>query len=52
MDADAIVVLDRGVVAEIGTHAQLLQTAGLYADMWQRQVQDNGSSSINFDSMT
>ena len=33
MDADTIVVLDRGLVAEVGTHAQLLQTAGLYAAM-------------------
>jgi ATP-binding cassette subfamily B protein len=37
MDADQIVVLDEGRVAERGTHAQLLRKNGLYAEMWQRQ---------------
>jgi ATP-binding cassette subfamily B protein len=37
MDADEIVVLDEGRVAERGTHAQLLRKGGLYAEMWQRQ---------------
>ena len=37
VDADQIVVLDQGRVAERGTHAQLLRKRGLYADMWERQ---------------
>jgi ATP-binding cassette, subfamily B, heavy metal transporter len=37
IDADQIVVLDQGRVAERGTHAQLLRKGGLYADMWARQ---------------
>jgi ABC-type transport system involved in Fe-S cluster assembly fused permease/ATPase subunit len=37
VDADQIVVLDQGRVAERGTHAQLLANGGLYADMWTRQ---------------
>jgi len=37
VDADQIVVLDLGRVAERGTHAQLLRRGGLYADMWARQ---------------
>jgi ATP-binding cassette subfamily B protein len=37
VDADQIVVLDAGRVAERGTHAQLLRKNGLYADMWARQ---------------
>jgi len=37
MDADQIVLLDEGQVAERGTHAQLLRKGGLYAEMWQRQ---------------
>ena len=36
-DADQIVVLDAGQVAERGTHAQLLRADGLYAEMWARQ---------------
>jgi len=37
VDADQIVVLNEGRVAERGTHAQLLGKNGLYADMWTRQ---------------
>jgi ATP-binding cassette, subfamily B, heavy metal transporter len=37
VDADQIVVLNEGRVAERGTHAQLLRANGLYADMWARQ---------------
>ncbi|HEY0446493.1 MAG TPA: ABC transporter ATP-binding protein/permease [Allosphingosinicella sp.] len=37
VDADQIVVLDQGRVAERGTHAQLLRKDGLYAEMWARQ---------------
>jgi len=37
VDADQIVVLNDGRVAEKGTHAQLLRKNGLYADMWTRQ---------------
>jgi ATP-binding cassette, subfamily B, heavy metal transporter len=35
--ADRIVVLDRGRVAESGTHETLLATQGLYAQLWQAQ---------------
>jgi ATP-binding cassette subfamily B protein len=35
--ADDIIVLDQGVIAERGTHAQLLAQGGLYASMWNRQ---------------
>ena len=37
VDADQIIVLDQGRVAERGTHAQLLRKNGLYAEMWARQ---------------
>jgi ATP-binding cassette subfamily B protein len=37
VDADQIVVLDAGRVAERGTHAALLAKNGLYAEMWTRQ---------------
>ncbi|CCE00226.1 ABC transporter ATP-binding protein/permease [Bradyrhizobium sp. STM 3809] len=35
--ADEIIVLDRGRIAERGTHADLLAKGGLYAGMWNRQ---------------
>jgi ATP-binding cassette, subfamily B, bacterial len=34
---DRIVVLDRGRIVEQGTHAQLLESNGLYARYWSRQ---------------
>ncbi len=37
INADEIVVLDRGRVVERGRHADLLARNGLYADMWSRQ---------------
>jgi ATP-binding cassette subfamily B protein len=38
VDADQIVVLDEGRVAERGTHDELLERGGLYADLWYRQA--------------
>ncbi len=37
-NADEIVVLDDGAIAERGTHADLLGRGGLYADLYQRQL--------------
>ena len=34
---DRLVVLDDGAISEMGTHAQLLENKGLYADLWARQ---------------
>ena len=38
VNADQIIVLDDGRVAERGTHDQLLENNGLYADLWYRQA--------------
>jgi ATP-binding cassette, subfamily B, heavy metal transporter len=35
--ANQILVLDKGVIVERGTHEQLLAHGGLYASMWNRQ---------------
>ncbi len=37
VEADEIIVLDKGHIAERGTHAQLLRKKGLYASLWNRQ---------------
>jgi ABC-type transport system involved in Fe-S cluster assembly fused permease/ATPase subunit len=37
VDADEILVLDRGRIVERGTHGRLLARGGLYADLWRRQ---------------
>ncbi|MEL7542076.1 MAG: ABC transporter ATP-binding protein, partial [Pseudomonadota bacterium] len=34
---DRLVVLDNGGITEMGTHAELLENGGLYADLWARQ---------------
>jgi ATP-binding cassette subfamily B protein len=44
VDADEIIVLADGRIAERGTHADLLRRDGLYAAMWRRQ-QHNGDES-------
>lgn len=36
-DADQILVMDKGMIRERGTHAELLSLAGLYAELWSRQ---------------
>ncbi len=38
VDADEIIVLADGRIAERGTHSSLLGAGGLYAAMWQRQA--------------
>ena len=40
MDADQIVVLDHGRIVERGTHAKLLTRGGVYAQLWQLQLQE------------
>lgn len=37
LEFDKILVLEEGEIAEIGTHEQLLQNKGYYADMYERQ---------------
>ena len=38
-DADLIYVMDQGVMAESGTHDELINKSGLYAQMWKNQQQ-------------
>ena len=40
MDADQILVMDQGQIAERGTHRELLERGGLYAQMWLLQQQE------------
>ena len=37
VNADKIIVMEDGSIAEQGTHAQLLKKAGLYAKLWKQQ---------------
>lgn len=45
-DADNILVLDHGRLAENGTHAALLVKGGLYAEMWSRQAAERRGNEV------
>ncbi len=49
VDADEIVVLNAGLVAERVTHAQLLKQKGLYAEMWTRQQSEQDDAEADAD---
>ena len=44
MDADQILVLDAGRIVERGTHRELLEKNGAYAQMWALQLQEEAAS--------
>jgi ABC-type transport system involved in Fe-S cluster assembly fused permease/ATPase subunit len=46
VNADQIIVLEAGRVAEQGTHSELLQMNGLYADMWSRQQNEADEQTV------
>ncbi len=37
IDADKIIVLEKGIISEQGSHKELIKKNGLYAEMWMRQ---------------
>ncbi|KAG1722225.1 P-loop containing nucleoside triphosphate hydrolase protein [Suillus paluster] len=46
VEADLIIVLKDGQVAEQGTHEELLRLGGLYHNMWVQQASDNSLESL------
>ena len=48
MDADQILVLEKGVIAERGTHEDLISKGGLYSELFARQdITTNEKSSVD-----
>ncbi|MES2002788.1 MAG: ABC transporter ATP-binding protein/permease [Pseudomonadota bacterium] len=45
-EADQIIVLDAGEVAERGTHHELLASGGLYAELWVRQAAERSAEEL------
>jgi ATP-binding cassette subfamily B protein len=43
-EADQIVVLEQGEIAEAGTHEELLQRQGRYSHLWHRQQSDQDAA--------
>ena len=43
-EATRIVVLDKGLIAEIGTHEQLLEADGIYANLYKMTYQQEQSA--------
>ncbi len=37
MEADKIIVLDKGIISEMGTHEELLDNQGIYKELWDIQ---------------
>jgi ATP-binding cassette, subfamily B, heavy metal transporter len=46
VDADRILVLEAGQVAEEGKHSELLRKSGLYSEMWARQQSEGDNETV------
>jgi ATP-binding cassette subfamily B protein len=46
MDADEILVMDRGRIVERGTHRDLLESRGAYSQMWALQQQKDAARAL------
>jgi len=45
IEADEIIVLDKGQIVERGTHLELIEKGGIYYEIYKSQFHDNGTGS-------
>ncbi len=38
MDADMIIIMDNGTIADIGTHSQLMERSEIYREIYEQQI--------------
>lgn len=46
-DADKIIVLSNGKIAEQGTHDKLIESGGIYADLYYKQLLEKELEELN-----
>ena len=46
MHADRIYVLEKGDIAETGTHMDLIEEKGLYYAMWRQQIGERKKAAV------
>ena len=46
MDADRIVVLENGEIADVGTHAELLENNEVYREIYRSQLKTGGETDV------
>ncbi len=51
VDADEILVMEAGRIAERGTHAALLARGGIYARMWRLQQREQGAGGADLEAV-
>ncbi|CAO3563416.1 unnamed protein product [Mortierella alpina] len=47
VDADEILVIQQGEIAEQGSHEELMQAGGIYAAMWMQQLREDRTPAVS-----
>ncbi len=44
MNADQIVVMERGTISDVGTHAELMERSLIYREVYESQVREEANA--------